>query len=408
MQDRELYEYLLGLQSPWRVDRVALDIKKQRVDVWAEHGDGVTWKCPQCTRMLGVFDHSEERVWRHLDSCHCQTHLHARPPRVECPEHGVRQVDVPWAEPKSRFTILFERLAIDLLLECGVSGAAKILGISWDEAWGIMKRAVVRGRRRKKKKVVRRLAVDEKAAAKGHKYVTVINDLEEGTVEDVQEDRRQESLEAYYDSLTRRQRYGILSVSMDMWPPYIQGTKAKVPEAAKKIVFDPFHVMGYVNKAVDQVRRREHRELMAAGDETLKRTKYLWLYGRENVPRSRRMEFAELKRMGLKVSRAWAIKELLRDLWGYVYPASARGFWKRWYFWATHSRLQPIRDAAKTIKRHIDNIMTYFQHRFTNAISESINSKIQKIKQKACGFRNIEHFKIAIFFHCGGLKLYPR
>ena len=407
MEDRELYFYLLGLKSPWTVGQVSLDIKKRRVDVWAEHPEGESWPCPECSKDSAVYDHAKERIWRHLDSCQCQTYLHARTPRVQCPEHGVRQVGVPWAEPKSRFTLLFERLAIDMLGECGVSGAAGILGISWDEGWNLMERAVTRGRKRKTEKAVRRIGVDEKAAAKGHKYLTLVCDLDEGTVEHVSEDRKQESLESYYNGLTPKRRAGIEAVAMDMWDPFVAATKAKVPEAAEKIVFDRYHVMSHVGKAVDSVRKLEHRQLMEEGDETLKGSKYLWLYGRENVPRSRRIEFAELKRMGLKVGRAWAMKEMLRDLWNYVYPESAWKFWKRWYFWATHSRLEPIRAAANTIKSHIANIMTYFKHRVTNAMSESINSKIQTIKQMACGFRNIEHFKTAIYFHCGGLNLYP-
>jgi transposase len=109
---------------------------------------------------------------------------------------------------------------------------------------------------------------------------------------------------------------------MDMWEPYIQATLAKVPDAAEKIVFDRFHIMGYVGKAVDTGRKQEHRELMESGDETLKGSKYLWLYSRENVPERRRNEFAALRRQELMVGRAWAIKEALRGLWLYVYPAS--------------------------------------------------------------------------------------
>ena len=194
---------------------------------------------------------------------------------------------------------------------------------------------------------------------------------------------------------------------MDMWEPYIQATVARVPDAAKKIVFDRFHVMGHVSKAVDTVRKQEHRELMESGDETLKGSKYLWLYSRENVPSPRRNEFNALKRQELKVGRAWAIKEALRRLWQYVYPASGRKFWKHWYFWATHSRLAPMKAAAETVRRHIENILTYYQHPVTNAMSEGLNSKIQKIKSMACGFRNIENFKTAIYFRCGGLDLYP-
>lgn len=407
MQDTALYHYLLGLKSPWTVSRVELNIKRQCVEVWAEHPEGALWSCPKCAQELPLYDHAEERTWRHLDSCQYETHLRARIPRVACDEHGVVQVKVPWAEARSRFTLLFERLAIDVLGQCDVTGATKILRISWDEAWGIMERAVKRGRQRKAPKVVRRLGVDEKAAAKGHRYLTLVCDLEEGTVEHIAEERKQESLEGYYQGLSEKQLAGIEAVAMDMWAPYIQATLARVPEAAGKIVFDRFHVMGYLGKAVDTVRKQEHRALMAAGDETLKGSKYLWLYSWENVPQQRRDEFDILRRKELKVGRAWAIKESLRRLWHYVYPASGWKFWKRWYFWATHSRLEPIRKAAETVRRHIDNILTYYQHPVTNAMSEGLNSKIQKIKSMACGFRNIENFKTAIYFRCGGLDLYP-
>ena len=407
MQDTALYQQLLGLKSPWTVSRVNLDVKGQRVDVWAEHPEGMTWACPQCTKKLPLYDHAEERSWRHLDSCQFQTYLQARIPRVECSEHGVVQVMVPWAAPRSRFTLLFERFAIDVLSQCDVTGATRILRISWDEAWGLMQRAVKRGRERKKARVVRRIGVDEKAVAKGHKYMTLVCDLDKGTVEHIAEDRKIESLNSFYVGLSKKQLNGIEAVAMDMWEPYIQATLARVPKASEKIVFDRFHVMGYLGKAVDTVRKQEHRALMESGDETLKGSKFLWLYSRENVPERRRDEFAALMRQELKVGRAWAIKESLRRLWHYVYPASGWKFWKRWYFWATHSRLEPIRKAAETVRRHIDNIVTYYQHAVTNAMSEGLNSKIQKIKSMACGFRNIENFKTAIYFHCGGLDLYP-
>jgi transposase len=407
MHDTALYQYLLGLQSPWTVSRVNLNVQGQRVDVWAEHPEDASWACPPCATILSLYDHAEERTWRHLDSCQFQTYLHARIPRVACGEHGVVQVLVPWAASRSRFTLLFERLALDVLRQCDVSGATRILRISWDEAWGLMERAVTRGRHRKGRTVVRRIGVDEKAAAKGHRYLTLVCDLDEGTVEHIAEDRKQESLEGYYAGLSPQQLDGLEAVAMDMWEPYIQATRARVPEAAGKIVFDRFHVMGHVGKAVDTVRQQEHRELMAAGDETLKGSKYLWLYSWENVPERRRDAFAALRHKELKVGRAWAIKEALRRLWHYVYPASGWKFWKRWYFWATHSRLEPIRKAAETVRRHIHNIVTYYQHPVTNAMSEGLNSQIQKIKSMACGFRNTEHFKTAIYFHCGGLDLYP-
>src|SRR5439155_18205810 len=145
MRDVELYRYLLGLEQPWTVTRVELSVQDQRVEVWAGHEEGLRWPCPTCETALPLYDHSEERAWRHLDSCQFMTFLHARPPRVQCPEHGVVQVRLPWAEPRSRFTALFERLAIDVLKETDVLGATRILRVSWDEAWHLMERAVKRG-----------------------------------------------------------------------------------------------------------------------------------------------------------------------------------------------------------------------------------------------------------------------
>ena len=129
MHDTDLYRQLLGLEKPWTVDRVELDVKKQRVDVWATHNKPKNWSCPTCEKSAGLHDHDEERAWRHLDSCGFQTFLHARIPRVNRPEHehGVRQVRVSWAEPKARFTALFERFAIDVMLETSISGAGGIL-----------------------------------------------------------------------------------------------------------------------------------------------------------------------------------------------------------------------------------------------------------------------------------------
>ena len=156
------------------------------------------------------------------------------------------------------------------------------------------------------------------------------------------------------------------------------------------------------------MRRREHRALQATGDETLTGSKHLWLYAEDNLPDRYRTRFAPLKaNKQLKTARAWAIKESLRDLWTYTLRGWAERYWKGWYFWASHSRLAPVIETAQMIHRHLPQVLTFFAHPITNAVAEGLNSKIQAIKKRAYGFRNREHFKTAIFFHCGGLDLYP-
>jgi transposase len=410
VQDTKLFETILGLQTPWSVSRVALETTQERVDVWVEHAADTRWTCPECDAEAPCRDHSEERVWRHLDTCQFQTFLHARIPRVECPQHGVRQVRVPWAEPRSRFTLLMERLVIDLIRQCStVLGACRLARISWDEAWGVMTRAVARGRHRKVAQPIPYIGVDEKAFRKGHRYHTIVSDLARATVEYVAEERRTESLASYYATLTAAQRDGLQAVAMDMWEPYIRATHTGLPQGDTKIVFDRFHIMREMTRAVDTVRKQEHRAFLRAGDASpLTGTKYLWLFTEASLPARHAEAFAAVQARELKVGRAWAIKEALRTLWTYRSPAAVRRFFTQWYAWATRSRLSPVRRVAATLKRHLDGVLRYVQHPITNGVAEGLNSKIMSIKRKAGGYRNPAHFTTAIYFHCGGLDLYPR
>lgn len=408
MRDIELYAQLLGLGDPWYVEDVELSVKERRVDILVSHHEGRLWPCPICQVELPVYDHSEERSWRHLDTGGFSTFVKARPPRVRCPSHNVVQVRLPWADPRARFTKDFERFAIDVLKETDISGAANILKMTWDECWGIMERAVARGKAARKPQLPALIGVDEKAARKGHSYITLVYDIAHATVEYIADDRRQTSLDPYFEAFSPEERQGVRAVAMDMWEPYINSVKEHLPDPEKKIVFDRFHIMKHMGEAVDTVRKSEHRELRAEGIETLTGSKYLWLYAEANLPEKHKSTFRALKSLNLKTARAWAIKESLRVLWHYHYLAWATKFYTQWFFWATHSRLQPVIDVAYMIKRHLYGVLNYFSAaRITNAAAEGLNSKIQTIKKMSYGFRNREHFKTAIFFHCGGLQLYP-
>lgn len=408
MQDRQLYEQILGIGMPWRVDRVALMLDEGEVHVYLAHGWWVTWACPECARTCGLYDHQPERSWRHLDTCQYRTILHAELPRVDCPEHGPRVVRVSWAEPHSRFTALFERLAIEWLSAASQKAVAERLGLSWDEVHGIMGRAVRRGLARRKAEPIGYLGVDEKSFRKGHKYMTVVNDVSRGRVLYVAEDRKKSSLDGFWPTLSQQQKEGILGVATDMWEPYVQSIEGHLPDAKDKIVFDKFHVAKHLGEAVDKVRRAEHQALRAAGDEQLKGTKYDWLKGRDKFDPAAWREFCRLRRSNLKTARAWALKEQAMRLWDFVYPKAAKNHFAWWYRWAVRSRLEPIIEKARMLKTHLHNILTYLTHGITNAISESMNAKIQWVKYTARGFRSLDNFKNAIYFHCGDLDLLPR
>jgi transposase len=408
MEDRQLYAKLLGIEFPWLISRVQVDMAAERIDVWLEEAAGAKFPCAACQQEAPVYDHTATQVWRHLDTCQCRTYIHASLPRTNCPKDKIRQVRAPWAEPRSQFTRLFEARMIDMLKECDVTGVTRLVGTSWDEAWGVMMRAVSRGLARKERRVPARIGIDEKSVGKGHNYESIVCDLDSATVEYVVDDRKKESLESYYQQFKPEELAQIEAIAMDMWEPYVLATHAHVHDAGEKIVFDRFHATKQITAAVDKVRRAEHKTMAKRGDERLKGTKYLWLRNEENIPDWRREEFAAVKSAELKTSRAWAIKESLRKFWSYSYVKCAAKYFKAWYFWATHSRIVPMIEAAKTLKRHLPNLLTYFKHRITNATAEGINSKIQMVKMMACGYRNRDHYRAAIYFHCGGLDLYPR
>jgi transposase len=279
--------------------------------------------------------------------------------------------------------------------------------LSWDEIHGIMERAVKRGLERREAEPVTQIGVDEKAFRKGHNYLTLVNDLLRGRVLYVAEDRKQSSLDGFWETLTAGQTAGIEAVAMDMWDPYIASVREHVPEADGKIVFDKFHVAQHLGDAVDKVRRKENKTLRAAGDDRLAGTRYDWLRNPARMEPKDRKQFTELRTSELKTARAWALKETAMALYGYCYERPARKHFRWWHNWAVRSRLQPMIQVARMLKRRFENIITYLCHRITNAASESINAKIQWVKYTARGFRNKQNFVHAIYFHCGGLDMTP-
>jgi transposase len=352
MKDLQLYQQLLGLREPWYVAGVRLDIKAQEVEVTVAVREQV-WGCPECATRMHVHQW-ETRRWRHLDSCQFKMIIRSEVPVVLCPEHGSQTVAVPWAEKYGRFSKLFERLAIDLMLECSVAAACQILRLSWDEADRIKQRSVARGLARKQAQPAKRLGGDAKSAGRGQNYVTVVARLEPGqaaTVEYVGDGRKQEALDGYWRQIPVQHRAVVEAVAMDLWEPYFNSTRAHVPQAAQKIVPDPYHLGRMLSEAVDKVRKAEHRVLAESGDEGLAGSKYVWLYAWEKLPEVHQERFDQLRGQRLKTSRAWALKEMFRD--------------------------------------------------------EGLNNRIAGLVKKAFGYRNRERFKTDILFHLGGLDLYP-
>jgi transposase len=392
------------LVDPWVVAEVELDVKAQTVVVHLGRQEEATLACPGCGTTCPGYD-AQPRRWRHLDTCQFETILAADVPRCSCPEHGVKQIRVPWAEPGSRFTALFEGLAIDWMQEAGRSATARQLGLSWREADGIMQRAVARGLARRPAVTTPVLGVDEKSF-QGRDFVTVVCDLDDGRVLHIADGRGSQALATCYAAMTDEQRQAVAAVAMDMHQPYVLATQSALPDAT--IVFDKFHIAKLASEAVDQVRRLENKELSAAGDDRLKGTRYDWLRNPLTETREQKAKAKDIRSSKLKTARAWQLKETLMDFFRYVREADARRFFGEWYAWASRCRLKPMQRLAKTLRSRLPTLLNWCHWPITNAITEGLNSKIQWIKYTARGFRSRDGFRRAIFFHCGELDLYPQ
>ena len=409
MRDKELYEGILGLEPPWRVVNVVLDTDGREVRVEIENAQK-SLPCPVCGAECRRHD-TRHRRWRHLDTCQFQTILEADVPRVKCRRHGVKQVLVPWADRGSRFTAMFEMLVIAWLKEASITAVAELFGLSWTVIDGIMKRAVRRGVKRQcleeGRELPQHLGIDETSFQKRHEYVTVVCDQEKCTVTHVADGRSAGAVEEYLEGFDETARGAVKTVAMDMWQAYVNAVEKLIPGSAGKICFDKFHMAQHLGKAVDKVRREEHRRLTRQGDATLKGSRHLWLTNPANLTEERLAEIETLRRVAEKTGRAWALKEAAMDAWRYRSRHWARAALLSWYSWAIRSRLEPIRKVARMIRRRLEGLVNAIYHGVTNARAEGINSRIQWIKYTARGFRNRERFRRAIHFHLGGLDMAP-
>lgn len=404
MKDTDFYQQILGLEEPWEVESVALDIGGRSVEVRIGYPKGTLW-ASEAGERLPCHDHVE-RKWRHLDTCGFETLLSCRVPRVRTAEGKVETVPVPWAGRRSRFTLLFERFVVEVLLACrSVSAASQLLDLSWDQLQGIMDRAVERGLERRSLEDLCYVGMDEKSFGKGQSYVSLMTDLVESRVLEVMPGNDRESADALWETLPEEAKAGIEAVCIDMSGHFGASVRAQAPGA--EIVHDRFHISAHLNDAVSKVHREENKRLQKAGDERLKGTQRLFGFDPDDLEGEQALRFGELKNSDLKTARAWAIKELFRRFWNYRSEGHARRFFRKWFGWASRCRLKAIVKVARMIKAHFENIVSYLRHPISNGVTEGLNSKIQAIKANARGFRSFPNYRTRILFFCGRLDLHP-
>ncbi len=406
MKDTQLYERLLGLSKPWSVARVEMELENNRITVHVECDKGTVWGDPETGKDRAHVHGWVEREWRHLDTCQFETRIKARVPRLKYQSGRVEEAAVPWAERYSRITVLMEAFVVRLLqAAANISRVASLIKLDWHTVNAVIKRAVERGLLRRQAEPVRHLGLDEKSFASGHNYASVLTDVDRSRVLEVTPGRKLEDAQRLLGSLSAEQRDGVRAIAMDMWPAYMSAANTRLTNA--DIVHDKFHVSKYLNEAVDQVRRAEHKRLAAQGESPLTGTKYDWLKSLPDKRSAEAVAFRHLYQTNLKTARAWSLKESFAPFWDYRYMTPAANYFDAWGTRAMRSQIEPVKKVVRMLRRHRDGLLNYTKHRITNAAAEGFNSIIQTIKANARGFRSFENFRVRILFFCGKLDLHP-
>lgn len=405
MDELSLFTLALGVAKPWQVVDLKFSKEEGRLDLWIDFAKGAKFPCPSCpeTQEAEVHD-TQDRTWRHLNFFQYETYLHARVPRVRCGTCGVKQVEVPWARPGSGFTLLFELLVLSLAREMSVAALAELTSEHANRLWRILEHYVERARKAVDLSGFHQLGIDEFSLRKGHVYLTSFSDLEASRVVFLGEGRKKGVVEEFLEDLRSRavDPAQIQVVCCDMWDPYLNGIGKFLKNA--RVVFDRFHVMSQINQALEIVRRREQRE-----NTLLKKSRFLWLKNPENLTAHQAARLASLKTLDLKTARAYQIKLALARFWEIRDPQEAIAYLKRWYNWATHSRLEPVIRAARTIKRYWRGIINYLEARVTNGTVEGLNSKIKTAMKRAYGFKHVGYLRTIVYLVAGRLTFsYPQ
>ena len=400
----DLFEHLLNFGDRWEVTKIDVDDVHEQVEVYVEYTASKA-TCPETGNLLPIYDHRKPRRWRHLNIMQYQTWIVCSLPRVKNKEGKVTTVPAPWADANQRFTFWFEALAIQVaLLTKSPTKTAGFLQSSYDVVTGILDRAVARGieRRNAQNHSVKTLSIDEKAFRRGHDYITIVSCPQTGQVYDVGLGRKQSDTEELLEGID--QQIGldqVEAVSIDMWKAYINSVESTLPGA--RIVHDKFHVIAWLNKAVDQVRRKE-----AKSEPELKNTRYLWLKNQQNHSDKQAENFKQVSQLNLLTAQAWQIKENFKALYDQDSPIEGYYYFCQWIEDVTSRGITACKKVAKMCQTHLMGILNYINYPITNGRAEQINSKIQQVKSISKGYRNFGNFRTAILFYFGKLDLYPQ
>jgi transposase len=368
-------------------------------------------RCPTCGIKRPIHQTPDEKAelprWRHLDLGWRRLYIEAAVRRVDCRKCGSCSVEqVPWAPPKSRFTYHFEDVATWLAQRMDKTATCELMGIDWRTVGRIIERVVSRRKDPVDLTNLRAISVDEISYRKGHRYLTLVVDIEKGRVIWGKEGKSSETLSAFFDEIGEEAAAKIEHCAIDMSAAYIKTVEERLPNAT--LVFDRFHVQRLMSDAVDEVRREQWRVTEKGSDEryALKGTRYALLKNPWNLTPKQEGALATLQASNKAIYRAYLMKESFADIFRQLFGVhTARKKLTEWLSWARRSRLRPFVKAAQTVKKHFKGILAYFETGYTTSMSEGFNNKARLATRRAYGFHSADAFLAMIELTCPGVPV---
>jgi len=401
-QPQEFFRFLLGLTEEWQIKEVRVTKETNEIDIVIEYvlSKGV---CPHTKELCSIYDLRELRRWRHLNIMQYKTFINCRVPRVINKEGKISTIEVPWSDYSERYTYLFEEAVIQLLIMCkNQTKTASYLSVTYDVVSRIMNRAVERGlENREIQASPAVIGLDEKSFLKGHDFVTVLTDIDNGRVLDIERERSKKAAERVLDkTFTGVQLQQVKVVVSDMAEGYLSVGKERLPQATQ--VADRFHLMQMLGLAIDKTRKQELR----TEKELLTHSKFALLKRPENLTDKQKVVFAAIDRANLRTARVWRAKENFRQLFNQPDRVHAHISLVTWLREANNTTLFHLTKVAKIFEKHFVPVCNALWNKASNAIAERLNGGIQQLKAISRGFRNFNNFRNAILFHYGKLNLF--
>ena len=363
-------------------------------------------RCGGCGRRAPGYDQLPERYWRHMELGRTRIWLAYALRRVDCEDCGIHTEQVPWAHHNSRFTSDFEELVAYLAQSTDKTKVSELMRISWRTVGTIVERVVARNLDPTRLEGLVNIGVDEFSYRKRHRYITTVVDHDRRRVVWAAPGKTADVLKAFFEELGEARRAGIECVTMDMAQTYIKAVEESLPHA--QIVFDRFHVQRLASDALDEVRRAQLREIRGTDEgRELFRSRFALLKNPWNLTRKEKQKLSEVQRTNAPLYRAYLLKETLAQALDYLQPWRAERALREWLAWASRSKLKPFVKAARTIRKHLDGILAYFQARLTNGLTEGFNNKLRMIARRAFGFLSATALISMLYLCSGGIRLDP-